>query len=255
MIDIHSHILPGMDDGAQDLNESIEMAKHAVKEGVHTIIATPHHCNGIYNNTKQDILKKVEELNTELVVRGISLKILPGQEIRINGEIYENYLLDEIMTVNNANKYLFIEFPKDEIPLYTEKLFFDLQIEGLTPIIVHPERNRVILHKPNILYNLVKNGALSQITASSIVGLFGRNIANLSQYLIGANLTHFIASDSHNIHNRTIKMNIAFRKIEKIFGSTIVQDYQRNAELLVQGKNIDKEMPERVKKKKVLGLF
>lgn len=255
MIDIHCHILPGIDDGAKTIYDSIDMAKEAVREGITTIIATPHHKNNQYENEKLDILDRVTELNQTLSQEGIPLTILPGQEVRIYGEIIEDYLSGgKILPLNETN-YLFIEFPSGSVPRYAERLFYELQTEGLIPIIVHPERNQEIIENPNLLYKFVNNGALSQVTAGSLTGYFGKKIKKFSEQLIEADLTHFIASDAHNIHNRTFKMAEAMDTVEKKYGIDMVYLFRENAELLAQGKNVYKEIPQQVQRKKFLGLF
>jgi protein-tyrosine phosphatase len=254
MIDIHCHILPSVDDGAKDMSESIQMARQAVVEGIHTIIATPHHMNGKYENQKQAIMEDVKELNTVLQKERIPLTILPGQETRIFGEILEEEEFTHILPLNKT-QYVFIELPSGHVPRYTERILFDIQLKGLTPIIVHPERNQEIMSNPDTLYNLVKKGSLTQITASSVAGYFGKKIQKLSFQLIEANLTHFIASDAHNVKNRAFKFEEGLDKVESKFGVDMVYFFTENAELLIDGKNIMKEIPERVKVKKFLGLF
>ena len=199
MIDIHCHILPGIDDGAKTMEDSLAMAAQAVQQGITKIIATPHHKNGKYENRKQDILPKVAELNKVLKEKGIPLDILPGQEPRIYGELVEDYQKGEIVTLNDGNQYVFLELPSAHVPRYTGKLLYDIQSEGLTPIIVHPERNQELIQNPDLLYEFVKNGTLTQVTAASMAGDFGKKIKKFSHQLIEANLTHFIASDAHNI--------------------------------------------------------
>ncbi|QCJ44769.1 tyrosine protein phosphatase [Bacillus sp. S3] len=253
MIDIHCHILPGIDDGAQNVEDSITMAKEAVKEGIHTIIATPH-LNQQYDNRKLLINEKVEELNQGLQDAGVNMKVLPGQEPRIYGEIIADIEKGDIQTLNDS-QYLFVEFPSSHVPRYTEKLLFDLQLKGLTPIIVHPERNAELMERPGTLYNLVEKGALTQVTASSLCGYFGKKIKNFSNQLIEANLTHFIGSDAHNVLNRTFKMDEAFSLIDSKFGTDYFYLFKENAELLVEKKNIMKEMPVQVKKKKKFLFF
>ncbi|MGM0753091.1 MAG: tyrosine-protein phosphatase [Bacillota bacterium] len=255
MIDIHSHILPGVDDGARTMQDSVDMAKLAVSEGIDIIIATPHHMNGQYENERVDILHKVDELNNHLKQEGIDLKVLPGQECRIFGEMIEDYHDGKLLPLNRVPPYIFVEFPSSSIPRYSDRLFYELQNEGLIPVIVHPERNAELIERPDKLYNLVKNGAATQLTASSLTGYFGKNIQRFSQQIIEANLTHFIASDAHNIHNRSFKMEEAMDTLEKKYGIDMIYYFTENAELLIEGKNIYKEIPEKVKKKKFLGIF
>jgi protein-tyrosine phosphatase len=253
MIDIHCHILPGVDDGAKSIEDSLLMAGEAAIEGIHTIIATPH-LNSQYNNRKELILTKVGELNQALKDAKIDVTILPGQEPRIYGEILEDFEKDDIQTLNDS-QYIFIEFPSNHVPRYTEKLLFDLQVKGLTPIIVHPERNSELIERPEILFRLVEKGALTQVTAASLCGYFGKKIKSFSMQLIESNLTHFIASDAHNISTRSYKMEEAFNLIDSKFGTDYVYLFQENAELLIEGKNIIKEIPLQIIKKKKFLIF
>lgn len=254
MIDIHSHILPGIDDGARNMDESLAMAQRAVQEGIHTIIATPHHKNSMFDNPAAIILEKTQALNRRLEEEKIPLKVLPGQEPAIFGELLKDYELGEVLTLNQT-QYVFIELPSGHVPRYTDQLLYELQLKGLVPVIVHPERNQEIIERPELLYNLVKKGSLAQLTASSISGVFGKNISKFCFQLIEANLVHFIASDAHNVRKRTFKMAQAFDMIDSRYGVDMVYLFQENAELLVEGLNVYKEIPQRVKPKKFLGLF
>ncbi len=254
MIDIHCHILPGIDDGAQTMADSLEMARAAVQEGIDTIIATPHHKNGRYENSKQSIIQKTEELNEVLKAEKIPLTILTGQETAIHGELLAGITLGEVSTLNDT-KYIFIELPAGHVPRYTTKLLFDLQMEGKIPVIVHPERNQEIIERPEILYQLIKNGALSQVTASSVCGIFGKKIKSFSEQLIEADLVHFIASDAHNTNKRTFHMEHAYDTINTRYGVDLVYFFKENPELLVRDNNVYKEVPQPIKKKKFLGIF
>jgi protein-tyrosine phosphatase len=254
MIDLHCHILPGIDDGARDLSESVNMAKKAVEQGIHTIVATPHHLNNRYENPKQSIIDRLGELNKVLLDEKIDLNVLPGQETRIYGEMIEGFEAGEILPIGNT-PYLLVEFSSNHVPRYTEKLFYDLQIKGLVPVVVHPERNQEIMERPEILYQLVKKGALTQVTAASICGDFGKKIKSFTMQLIEANLTHFIASDAHNTSNRTFKMREAFDMVQAKYGNDMVYLFQENAELVIEGNHVYTEVPERIKKKKFFNIF
>lgn len=254
MIDIHCHILSGIDDGAKTMEDSVALAKAAVKEGIHTIIATPHHMNGRYENKKSVILEKTALLNQRLIEENIPLTILPGQEPAIHGEILEGLERAEIQTLNDT-QYLFIELPSGYVPRYTEKLLFDIQLKGLIPIIVHPERNQEIVEKHDLLYQFIKKGALSQVTASSINGKFGKKVKSFSEQLIEANLVHFIASDAHNLTSRAFHLESAYDHLQTRYGNDMVFLFKENAELLVEDQNVYREVPQPIKKKKFLGFF
>lgn len=253
MIDIHCHILPDVDDGAKTIEDTLAMARAAVDQGISTIIATPH-LNKDYENSKPQILKTATEVNKVLDAANIPLTILPGQEIRIYGEILADYHQQEILPMVGSD-YLLIELPSGHVPRYTERMLYDLQLEGFIPIIAHPERNREIIQHPEILYQLVKKGALTQLTGASVCGAFGKKIKAFSQSLIEANLAHFIASDAHNVTTRRFMLAEAFEQIEARYGNEMVYLFKENAELLVSGKTVYKDVPQPVTKKKFLGIF
>lgn len=255
MIDLHCHILPGIDDGAKDMKDSIDIAREAVAEGITHILATPHYKNGHWDNEKKDILTLVEELQEELDARDIPLTIFPGQEVRINGELFEDLTEDKIQFIDEGKQYVLIEFPTPSIPAYTESLFFELQKKGITPVIVHPERNHAVLKDPNVLLPFIEKGVLAQLTAASYTGGFGKSIQKVSKQLVEANLVHFIASDAHNVSSRSFHMKEAFRKLEKEFGKQKANEYQQVTKDLVNGEVIISREPRKVKQTKFLGLF
>lgn len=255
MIDLHCHILPGVDDGAKNMDDSLAMARVAVAEGITHILATPHYKNGRWDNEKIDIQKSIEKLQYELNNRDIPLTIFPGQEVRIVGELIEDIEEDKIQFIDEADHYLLIEFPTATIPAFTDSLFFKLQTKGITPVIVHPERNRAILSDSNELLKLVEKGALAQLTAGSYVGSFGKKIQKFSKQLVEADLVHFIASDAHNITTRPFYMKEAYRKLEKEFGEQKVHQFKQITKDLINGEIIVTNPPNEVKKTKFLGLF
>lgn len=256
MIDIHSHILPGIDDGARSLEDSLAMAELAVAEGITHVLATPHHMNGKFKNYKKDILEKVAALQKELDNRAIDLTVFPGQEVRLHGEILEGIKRDDILFADEQNRYLLIEFPTMSIPQYAESLFFQIMQEGIVPVIVHPERNQEIIDNPNVLLDFVEKGALAQVTASSYTGVFGKEIAKLSSQLIEANLVHVLASDVHNTRGRAFNMHEGFAKLEKEFGKEKSILFQQNAKNIVNGDLFTIETPSEIRKKrKFFGLF
>lgn len=255
MIDLHCHILPGIDDGAKTIDDSIDMAHAAVKEGITHILATPHHMTRHWENDKSNVINLVNELQKELKYRGIPLTIFPGQEIRLYGNLIEDIEQDKILFIDEQKQYLMIEFPTTSIPNYTERLFYELQLKGVIPIIVHPERNRIIQEHPNRLRNFVNKGALAQLTASSYTGGFGKKIQKLSSQLIGSNYVHFIASDAHNITNRSFHLKEAYRNLEKEFGKEKKLKFDQTTKNLVNGDTVIAPTPTSIKTKKFFGLF
>ncbi|MCY9090013.1 tyrosine-protein phosphatase [Bacillus mojavensis] len=254
MIDIHCHILPSMDDGARSLADSIEMARGAVREGIRTIIATPHHKNGSYENEQTAVREAADLLNKRLMKEEIPLTVLPGQEIRIYGDLKRELAEGRLLSLNDT-KYILIEFPFDHVPRYAEQLFYDLQLKGYIPVIAHPERNSEIRENPSLLYHLIEKGAASQLTTGSLAGVFGKQMKAFSLRLAEANLIHFLASDAHNLKTRDFRYQEALRVLEKEFGTEYSYMLTENAELLLHNQAIYRQAPQPVKRKKRFGLF
>ncbi|MCM3735363.1 tyrosine protein phosphatase [Bacillus cytotoxicus] len=255
MIDLHCHILPSVDDGAGTLTDSLKMAQTAVTEGIHTIVATPHHQNGKYINERAEILHQVEQLNEALQEHDIPLTVLPGQEVRLYGDLLADYEAGKILTLNETNKYILIEFPSNHVPRYAEQMLYELRVKGMIPIIVHPERNAELIERPDKLYNLVNKGALTQVTAGSLLGNFGKKIKKFSLQLVEHNLTHMIASDAHNTTTRAFHLQAGYDVIGNEFGANMLMDFKENPYLLISGKTIYKEDPQQIRRKKIFGIF
>ncbi|MCP3739694.1 tyrosine-protein phosphatase [Rossellomorea sp. BNER] len=255
MIDLHCHILPGIDDGAPDLTHSLIMAQAAAEEGIRQIVATPHHQDGKYVNNKKDVIQLVEQLNGKLKEENIPVTILPGQEIRLFGELINEINNGQYLPLNQNGPYLLIELPTSHVPRYTDELFFNLQVKGYIPIIAHPERNREIADHPDRLFELINKGACSQVTALSVAGGFGKKVQKLSLSLLEHNLAHFVASDAHNTKTRPFKMEKALDVIEKKIGASKVYDLTENAQYVIEGHAVIKEIPTKIKSRRILGIF
>ena len=250
MIDLHCHILHGIDDGPKTMDESLDMARLAVSEGITHILATPHYKNGLWDNEKTDIVRLVSQLQEKLNTENIPLTIFPGQEVRINGELISQIEQNNIQFIDEQEQYVLIEFPTMSIPHYSERLFYELSNKGITPVIVHPERNRAIFKNPQLLKQFIQKGALSQLTAGSYVGGFGKDIQKFSTQLIEANLVHFLASDAHNTTQRPFLLNQAVEKLTKEFGQAKTTEFDQVTRDLLNGDVIVTPDPLSVKKKK-----
>lgn len=243
MIDIHSHILPSIDDGAYDLDQAIAMARQAVRCGVHTAIATPHHRNGRFINERHYVNDMVSELQAQLDHRDIPLRLIPGQEIRVYSRLCED-LDTGLSAALGASRYVLLEFPSDRIPSGIQDLLLELQLMGKVAIIAHPERNREIVDNPVKLKELVQMGALSQVTAHSLLGDFGKTITTLSLNLCKNGLAHFIASDAHNTTNRSFVLDRAYEVLQDKVGLEVADAFQQHAVCVVQDLAIKSIEPE-----------
>jgi protein-tyrosine phosphatase len=208
-VDIHCHLLPGLDDGAVDLTESLAMARMAVEEGIRTIVCTPHQL-GSFANRSHAIRQGVAALQTELQRAGIRLKLLPGADVRIEPDMVARLARDEILTLGENGSVL-LELPH-ELYFSLESLVEDLGRAGYRAVLSHPERNAGILANPAVLEPLVKAGCLLQITSGSLLGIFGRRPQQLSEDLVRRRAVHCIATDAHDTLRRAPRMRDAFAR-------------------------------------------
>lgn len=255
MVDLHCHLLPGVDDGSKSMAISLRLAKEATEKGVTHALLTPHHMNGRYVNHKQDVIRRTKEFQEQLRSHDIPLTVFPGQEVRINGQLLKALDEDDILFADTGNRYLMLEFPDDDVPHYTNQMIFDLQQRGVTPVIVHPERNTKIMTQPDLLYQLLGKGCLSQITASSYVGTFGKKVENFSRQLIEAGQGYVFASDAHDLPGRKYEMGQAFDKLQHEFGQELVNQYQQNARSIINGESIPINEIKKLKRKRKFWLF
>jgi protein-tyrosine phosphatase len=254
LIDIHCHILPGVDDGSAEMKESLNMAKKAVEAGITHIFSTPHHLNEKYVNVKSDIIYRVVRLNESLQQNNIPLTIHLGQEVRIHRDIFTSLEKEEILTLDDNGTYLLLELPSGRVPTYTQEVIYELLLKGITPIIVHPERNKELIENHKLLFELVQEGALTQLTSGSIIGNFGKSIQSFSKKIIEHNLAHFVATDAHNIDSRGFSLKHAYETITKAYGIQRTFYFKENAEQLLKNQSPTVENPVPFKKK-IFGIF
>jgi len=255
MIDIHCHILPDVDDGAKEIDESIKMAQIAEENGISKIVATPHYIEEGNYPSKYEINKKVEKLNAILTENDIGVEILPGNEVYITHNL--PYLLtNEIINTINGTQYLLMEFPMFEIPGYAEEVIYELKLMGITPIIAHPERYRGVIEDPSILLKYIDMGALCQANSGSITGKFGKNVKTTVMKLIDHNMIHFVGSDGHSPRGRAPKLLKAYNIVQKDYGSGKAEIlFKENPEKIIKGEILEPERPLEIKGKRNLKKF
>lgn len=222
MIDIHSHILAGLDDGAQDMAESIAMAEIAVSDGVRRMVATPHNAWDMGLRERVTFMVSmvrdmVRELQVALDACHVELQVVPGLEVYLIPEVLKQLDTGQAFTLDET-RYLLLELPLSAYPFYTENVLFELQVKGIVPILAHPERNIVIQEDPNILYPLVERGVLIQLTATSLTGLFGSLAEKTAQRLLEHNMAHIIASDAHTLTKRSPVLSAGVEEAARMIG-------------------------------------
>lgn len=241
MIDMHNHILIDADDGPRDEEAAIHLLQQAKNENIIGIIATPHYTNQ-YDNSIEKVKLKIKRLCKLKEVKDLGIQIYPGQEVRIHHNLIEDIKSGKVRGLNNSN-YILIEFPPNDIPSYTYQMFKDIQELGYIPIIAHPERNIALLKDMRILYDLVQQGALSQITSTSLIGHFGKGIQDVSIEIMKCNLAHFIASDAHDFEARPFVMKSLFEERILLNIHEAMMKLIGNAEAIITNRKIDKHEP------------
>jgi protein-tyrosine phosphatase len=228
MIDIHTHILPGIDDGAANAEDVADLALAACEDGITLLIATPHHANGTYLNPAAEILTLVEECNEQWQESGVPLRVYPGQEIRVHDDLLDAWHRGELLTLAGS-RFILLEMPSSRIPKGMSELVHELVLLGLTPVIAHPERNAEVVKHPERLEELIEIGAYAQVTTHSLLGGFGRRIEQTSMELMRRGCIHLLSSDAHHVQRRGFRMSEAYSFIERTMGEQWVVYLKTNA--------------------------
>ena len=217
-VDIHCHLLPGIDDGSSDWETSLAMARMAVEDGTETIICTPHQLGNFAEN-QGDEIRRTAELQQALDENGIPLRVLPGGDVRIEDGMIEQLISGEVMTLGDMRCHVLLELPH-ELYFPMEGVLAALERQGMTGILSHPERNRGLLREPGLLPSLVERGCLMQVTAGSLMGTFGPQSQQLAEWMVTQGLVHFIATDAHGTKSRRPLMGRAYQRVEELAGSS-----------------------------------
>ncbi|WP_397536617.1 tyrosine-protein phosphatase [Rummeliibacillus pycnus] len=254
MIDIHSHIIFDVDDGPKSLEDSIKLLINATTEGITEIIFTSHVFHPHYHANVETVKERIGILQRGLEVHNIALKIHEGHEVRINEHICRQIDDGSALTLANS-KYLLLELPSHGVPKYTFEIVNRIMAKNIIPIIAHPERNKGIAEKPELLEQLIRQGALSQITAGSVMGHLGRFVQRTALDLIDANLVHTYGSDVHNLKTRPFLFNQGLNYLEKHKRSEFVDIFLENNERIIANREILAFEPMIAEKKKWWNIF
>jgi protein-tyrosine phosphatase len=218
MIDIHCHILPGVDDGPDQLDESLKMLKEAAAQGITTICATPHVDGWANGRTEMMLNNRLNELRAAAAKHNIPVKIDLGSEIYFGVGI-ETLKTYSFSTLAGNGKYWLVEFSTDIFPAIVEN-FVSLSVSwGITPILAHVERYSILHRRTKYLEDIIKAGALIQVDAGCFVGQHGRHMEKRCQRMVTQNLCHIVASDAHNIDSKPFLMKGAYKVVSHIAGA------------------------------------
>jgi protein-tyrosine phosphatase len=218
MVDIHHHLLPGLDDGANSIDTSVEMARVAAEEGITHIVCTPH-ANGNYDFDPSVNAAKLAELRARLADEGIRIALGTGCDFHLSFDNVRQARSDPARFSINGLGYLLVEIPDYGLPPGLTETFYELQLAGLTPILTHPERNPTLQHEPARLVDWLRSGVLIQVTADSITGHKGKPAQRMALDLLDNRWVHFLASDAHNTTTRPPRMREAREAVEKKYGA------------------------------------
>lgn len=205
LIDLHCHLLPGIDDGAHDLDTSLAMARLAVADGIATVACTPHILPGVYNNAGPAIRAAVAGLRDALAAAGIPLRLVTGADVHIAPDLGTRLADGRALTLNDS-RYFLLEPPHHVPPPRLEDHVFGLQTRGYVPILTHPERLSWVDAQYDLIKRLVYNGVLMQLTAGSLTGRFGRRPRYWADRMLDEGLCHLLATDAHNTEQRAPRL-------------------------------------------------
>jgi protein-tyrosine phosphatase len=232
MVDIHSHILPGLDDGAQTLEDSVAMLKMAAGDGTTDIVATPH-ANSEFTFQPDVIAQRLAELKAAV---GASIHIYTGCDFHLQYENIRDALEHPTKYTINQKNYLLVEFSDLMIFNTTSDIFYQLRNAGMVPVIKHPERNWLLQKRFEEISEWVAEGACLQVTGQSFLGRFGRHAKEFAEKLVKGGLVHFVASDAHSTKDRTPGLRESYEHIAGKYGRDLAEQlFVINPRAAVQG--------------------
>ncbi|WP_290869899.1 CpsB/CapC family capsule biosynthesis tyrosine phosphatase [Aquabacterium sp.] len=223
MIDFHSHILPGIDDGARDLAEALAIARAHVADGTRCVVATPHIYPGVFDNTPATIAAAHATLVAAIADEGIALEIQWAAEVRAGADVIDMLAQGTLPFLGQDGpwRHLLLELPDHQIPVGTDKLVAMLMRQHVKPVIAHPERNKGVMADVQKIKPLVDLGCLLQVTAGSVLGEFGSRAQHTAEQLIDQGWVHALASDAHRTTTRAPKIKPARTWLLARYGNTV----------------------------------
>ena len=251
MIDMHSHILPSIDDGSRNIEETVDMLQEANQAGFTTVVATSHYYLGYYEVEEKERLKYISDVIDEIQDLASNLQIYIGSEIYVNSQMV-NWLKEHKASSINGTKYVLFELPFQYQIQNLQDVIYSLLSHKYVPIIAHPERYEYVQKDPNILLNYIDLGVLFQSNYGSVIGQYGKAAKKTVTKLLENNFVHFLGSDAHRHKSIYTKIPNALEELGKIISNEKINEITNiNPKLVLENKNIDIDTPTKIKK----GLF
>jgi len=248
MIDIHSHILPAIDDGSRNVEETIELIKEAKEAGFSTIISTSHYWEEHYEVSTEDRQKIINAISKKIADKPYNLDIYIGSEIFVTSDISQLIKDGEASSLNN-NRYVLFELPFETIYPNLKDVIYNLLNNGYTPIIAHPERYSYVQDDPNLLIDYIEIGVLFQSNYGSLIGQYGKRAQKTVKLLLKNNLVHFLGSDVHRQGTVYKRIPESLAELKKLISDEEIQELTHlNQQAVLDNKEIYVRRPKRIKR-------
>jgi protein-tyrosine phosphatase len=245
VIDLHTHILPGVDDGVPTMEDAVAFAKVAAADGIRTIVATPHYREGFYVNPRDEVIAGVAALNATLAAEGVPVEVLPGAEVHVSADLVERVKSGHAPTLADNGKTVLFELSMSQYPFDLANLVYKMRLAGLQVLFAHPERIRYFQDDVKRYEEVIRLGAFGQLTSGSALGLFGSEIEEFSEELARRGLVHVLASDAHNTRGRSPVLSRGVMRVGEWVGPSLaarmVDDIPR---AFLEGRDPDVPPPE-----------
>lgn len=230
MIDIHNHILPGIDDGAESIDDAVTLLRLAIDDGINHLVCTPHIHPGRYQNSLSNIQEVFTQFCALPEIMELPIQLAVASEIRLSDEILILHRQNQLPYIGQwfNTDVLLLELPHERLPMGVSSLMGWFRQQGVTPLIAHPERNRELMRCPEAAVQLVEQGALFQVTAASLTGRFGEKVQSFTHWLLQRGLVGFVASDAHHAVKRPPSMSKAHRVLSKTYGEQVANELCRD---------------------------
>lgn len=246
MVDLHSHILPNIDDGSRSIEETFNLIKEAENVGFDAIVLTSHYMEGYYETDQKEREVWIKAICQNLDAKNINIDLYSGNEIYMTENIIKLLEEGKASTINNTS-YVLFEMPLNAEPFNLYNIIYKMQQCKVVPILAHPERYAFIQKEPELVYDLIKRGVLMQANYGSIIGQYGKKAQMILNKFLENNMIHFLGTDVHRQNTIYPKIPFILEKLEQIIGKQKLEELTTiNPQLVLNNKKIDIPEPQQI---------